>query len=169
MMNRLLEFCFIDYSSEELARSVKDNRMRLNGTAKRILPHMPERIISSECTTEGMPIGILKRNYRWKTLGAKERLCVVTDEPEIILAFEKRLGKYGIRYSDTFPFETGASIISAEQLTDFESSRYRDILFLFVHNAFSRQYRVHKPVKLAENESILYEKNRCEVIVIAEE
>ena len=169
VMNRLLEFCIIDYSSEYLAESVANNRERFEDITKRILPHMPERIICSDCTQTGMPLGILRKNYQWKTLGDRERLCVVTDEPEIILAFEKRFNDYGIRWSQTFPFETRASVISPEQLTDFENSRYRDILFLFAHNAFSRQYRVHKTVKLNENESILYEKGRCEVIVIAEE
>ena len=140
------------------------------GTEKRtFLPHMPETISSKDCTEEGIPLGILRRNYRWLSLKQNEKLCVTASDENILDAFTEYLGKFESDIDTVFPSAKRVTAVLTDQLTSFDSREYSDVYFLFLKDAFRSQYRVHTSLKPVSGESILYHRGRTEVIRTAEE
>ena len=129
---------------------------------------MPEKICLKDCTADGIPIGIRKMNCCWLAT-RKAKICIVASDSDRLSELEQIYGQKGYAGDHVFPSDQPLTFVLCDQLRDFESPKYKDTVFLFLYDAFSMQYRVGRRIVKKENESVLFYKNKTEVIRTAEE
>ena len=165
----LLSFCLCETDAEMLNDAAERLAGKYGTEKKTVLPHMPAIISSKDCTEEGMPLGILRRNYQWISLKPEEKLCVTASNMNILDDFVCYLQKFESDIDTVFPSSKRITAVMTDQLSAFDSREYGDTYFLFLNDAFRNQYRVHTTLKTRSEESILYRRGRTEVIRTAEE
>ena len=129
---------------------------------------MPPRICLDDCTAAGIPLGIVKKNCRWLAI-RKEKVCIAAADSDRLSEIEELYKERGYTGGHTFPAEEQLTFVMCDQLRDFDSVKYQDTVFLFLYDAFSMQYRITRRISRKPNESILFYRNRTEVIRTAEE
>lgn len=165
---KLKEFCLVSCRIEDLAADAEDSAKRKRTVCRSTILHMPEKIRLDDCTAAGIPLGICKMNCRWIAV-RREKVCVVAADSDRLSELEELYGQKGYAGDHAFPSDQPLTFVLCDQVRDFESPKYRDTVFLFLHDAFSMQYRVGRRIVKKENESVLFYKNKTEVIRTAEE
>ena len=164
----LKEFCLYECGEKDLEAAVRESMKKKRTKEKHTLLHMPETVRLKDCHSSGIPLGIIKKNCRWLSVH-KEKVCVIGEDSEQLAAFEELYKRTGVTFDHEFPSESQMCAVLTDQARDFDAPKYKDTVFLFLYDAFAMQYRVNRKVRKKENESVLFYKNRTEVIRIAEE
>lgn len=168
MHSPLLDFAVYECHEEILEGALIHSEKAAENRNRTLLPHMPEVIDSSECREEGIALGILKKDYSWFILKDDMKLCIASADADSAAPLERLLESKGFTIDHQFPSQSKVTSVDVESLSDFDSSRYRNTCFLFPEDSFLSQYRVHTRLKLKEKESVLFCRNRSEVIRVAE-
>ncbi len=164
----LKEFCLVSCRIENLMADAEESMKRKRTAARSDILHMPEKIRLDDCTADGIPLGICKMNCCWLA-SRKAKICIVASDSDRLSELEQIYEQKGYAGDHAFPSDQPLTFVLCDQLRDFESPKYKDTVFLFLHDAFSMQYRVGRRIVKKDNESVLFYKNKTEVIRTAEE
>lgn len=165
---QLMDFCVYECNPELFASWIEETASKEAERSRTILPCMPEVIDTALCEGEGIPFAIRKRDYTWLTLNGERKLCIVYADEEDCLGLTEVLEEHGVKIQYQKSGDARVTCIPVNQANDFDSYANRNHYTLFVGDAFSMQYRVHARIVKKENESVLYFKNKAEVVRCAE-